>query len=178
MPYPFILSFFIALLVTNSAYATSAEKILAYKKLQQINIEYGNKHDVCNQQKYDNKLSANSLKQLQKLPEETLRKGIMHLAEQAYNRCLQPERGQLAERMLQLQSLALNENNLLENTMLITLKTLRELVFNISRANAEILFYQLTAEQQAKLLAIPALQRPFDALQYWEASSAIDHKLL
>ena len=158
------------LMTVNLAYADiSPGKALAFQKLQQATTAYGDKHDICNQQKKANKLTPETQKMLQILPEKVLREGLMYLSEKAFNHCLQPERGELAERLLHIQSWPEDKNQIFDNIMLMTMNATRELVFDLSVINSEVLFYQLPVQQQQKLLAIPATQKPFDVLLYWEA---------
>ncbi|MFT6987113.1 MAG: hypothetical protein ACJAT7_002966 [Psychromonas sp.] len=179
MLYRFIYFALFLLMGPNLAYAEiNPDKAFAFQKLQQATTAYGEKHDLCNQQKQDNKLTAETQEMLQALSEETLRKGMIYLSEKAFNRCLQPERGQLAERLLQIQSWPEDKKQIFDNLMLITMNATRKLVFDISRINTEVVFYQLPVQQQQKLLAISAMQTPFDMLAYWEASSRIGQQYL
>lgn len=171
MSYKFIL-FTLLILATKHAYAeVSPAKALALQKLQQAIDAYGDKHQVCDLKKQENTLTKSTLASLRALPEETLREGIMHLSVKAYNHCLQPERGELAERLLHSQSWPEDKNKFFDNLMLITADSTRKIVFDISYANTEVTFYQLPLQQQQALLSIPAMQLPFDPMTYWEAAT-------
>jgi len=172
MAYKFIvLTLF--LLTSSATYAdVSPEKTLALQKLQQAINAYGDKHDRCNQKKEENPLTKSTLASLRLLPEEALRKGIMYLSEKAFHRCLQPERGELAERLLQTQSWPEDKDKTFDHLMLLTMSSTRGLVFDLSIVNTEVLFYQLSTQQQQALLSIPAMQSPFEPMLYWEAATA------
>lgn len=180
MFYKFIFSAVFLLIDLNYAYAyadanseISADKALALQKLQQATTAYRNKHDVCNQKKKRNVLTSKTKKMLQSLSEETLQKGIMYISAKAFERCLQPERGELAERLLQAQSWPNDKKKIFDTLMFTTMESTRKLVFDISISNTEVSFHLLTAPQKQSLLGIPAMQIPFDTQSYWEASLAI-----
>ncbi|PKF63291.1 hypothetical protein CW745_00085 [Psychromonas sp. psych-6C06] len=155
-------------LIINPAFADQEEeKKLALMLLHQATNAYGEKHDICNENKKRNQLSSDTLKQLKEIQIESLRKGLMYLSEKAFNQCVQPERGLLAERLLHIQSWPEDKQTAFDRIMLLTMDSTRKLIFDISAVNTEVLFYQLPKAEQDKLLAIQAMQTPFDPMLVW-----------
>jgi len=134
-----------------------AQGDIFFNKLQNAINDYSVKIDVCTASRDENDLSTVGIKEIKNIVFKNP-SVLSYLSEKAYNRCLQPERGNLAETILYATT-----KDKTSPTFILADST-REISFHPDFSD-EIIFNGLTAEQQQKLLSIDNLKNPFDALK-------------
>lgn len=134
-----------------------AQENILFHKLQNAINDYSVKIDLCNTSRNENDLSIVGIKEIKDIVMQNPRV-LSYLSEKAYNICLQPERGSLAEAILYAKTKDKT------STTFILAESTRKLSFLPDLSDQKI-FNELTAAQQKKLLSIEKLKVPFDALQ-------------
>lgn len=124
-------------------------------------VKYGDKVDHCSTLAKGNTINSKDFDLLKKLPIKTLQDSLPYLEEISMNKCLQPEKGLLAEKILNLQSLNLDKDNSVYAVILKTISQAQEMEFNISRHNITVNFLNLEKNQQAELIELETFQKPF-----------------
>lgn len=134
-----------------------AQDNMLFNKLQNAINDYSVKIDLCKTSRHDNDLRTVGIKEIKDIVMQNPRV-LSYLSEKAYNICLQPERGNLAEAILYAKT-----KDKTSPTFILAEST-RKISF-IPDLSDEIIFNGLTATQQKKLLSIEKLKIPFDALK-------------
>ncbi|MCG6202922.1 hypothetical protein [Psychromonas antarctica] len=134
-----------------------AQDNIFFNKLQNAINDYSVKIDICKASRDENDLSSVGIKEIRDIVIQNP-SVLSYLSEKAYNNCLQPERGSLAEAILY----ARTEDK--TSPTFILAESTRKISFHPDFSD-EIIFNGLTVEQQNKLLSINNLIIPFDALK-------------
>jgi len=134
-----------------------AQDGLIFNKLQSAISNYSAKIDECNILRNKNNLESIDIEEIKDIVKKNP-SVLSYLSEKAYNNCLQPERGLLAEVILY--STTENKNN----QAFVLGESTRKVSFHPD-FNDEIIFNKLTKKEQLKLLSITNLETPFDALE-------------
>ena len=148
---------FLLVLLFLSPVAGFAQENRALNQLQAAVDDYSVKIKKCNVSRNENDLSILDIKEIKDI---VMRSPVVlsYLSEKSFNNCLQPERGLLAEAILYASTKDTSSSTF----------TLAESIRKTSFQpdfSGEIIFHELTAEQQKKLLSIDKLKVPFDALE-------------
>ncbi|WP_028864976.1 hypothetical protein [Psychromonas aquimarina] len=144
--------------------------ITAFKQLTHSITEFGTKLKKCRLIRNENKILAEDIARLKSMPEHALQ-ALPYLNQLATNRCTQPERGQLAEIILNIESLELAQSKPNYAAIYQAMNAIREIEFDISHLNPSKEFFNLTQQEQDLLLEIESLNKPFDVLDVFERTS-------
>lgn len=144
--------------------------ITAFNKLTYSIANYGEKLKACRSIRKENVINKNDITQLKSMPEHVLQ-ALPYLNQSATNKCTQPERGVLAEVILNIESLNLDKSKPKDAGVYNAMSAIRDLEFDISRSNPSVNFFNLTPKEQSLLLDITSLQKPFDVLDVYNRAS-------
>lgn len=134
-----------------------AQENISLNRLQAVVNNYSAKIEKCNISVNENNLAVIDIKEIQDIVIQSP-SVLSYLSEKAYNNCLQPERGQLAEVILYAST-----KDTTTPTFILA-ESIRKTSFHPDFSD-EIIFDGLTAEKQKKLLSTDNLKTPFDALE-------------
>ncbi|MCP4326108.1 MAG: hypothetical protein GY787_30580 [Alteromonadales bacterium] len=137
--------------------------VTAFNQLNHSIANYGEKLGKCRIIRKENKIMDSDIEKLKSMPAHVL-KALSWLNQSATNKCTQPERGMLAELVLNIESLNLDKSKPNEEKLFNAMDAIRSLEFDISRLNPSEYFFNLTSKEQALLLEITSLKKPFDVV--------------
>jgi hypothetical protein len=139
--------------------------MITFEQFNASLVKYGDKVEHCSTLAKGNSINSKEVDLLKKLPIKTLQDSLPYLEEISMNKCLQPEKGLLAEKILNLQSLHLDKDNSVYAVILKTISETKKMEFNISRHNITINFLNLEESQQVELIELESFKKPFNIVK-------------
>ncbi|MCG6200997.1 hypothetical protein [Psychromonas antarctica] len=157
----------IGVFLSLSVFAQNKEMI-AFENFNRSLIKYGDKVELCRSLAKENAISEKDVALLKEFSIDTLKNAFPYLAELASNECTQPERGRVAENILNLQSLNLDEKDPVYSHILMAMSETQRMEFNIAEFNTSVVFFQLSKNEQERLMSIESIKKTFNMVSVLE----------
>ncbi|MCG6202953.1 hypothetical protein [Psychromonas antarctica] len=158
-------TFILLVFISLGCSASNEEKIaFGLKVLNETFNAFEERHSICIKQSKQNKLSAESIEILKKLPIST-GDGLGYLNLKAIRNCSKPEYNEVIRLLLTLESA---NKKLMNSAVSEKIEMLKSLMFPASELTSEKKFYELPSNVKQKLLLMNELNQPFDMVDGFE----------